>query len=583
MRTWRRRVDRTNAWFWLSMLLITLSLIVAAVFSAPLTWDGSLYYTYLLETHEPLTPQGRIGAWYLQYPVAWVLQITESLPATLFAFSFLHVLTPLVTLLLSWWIVREKQPQLMIWPTLAIGLALLPGQINFISEAIKAEQLMWPLLLAILMGAPRRTIPLIVLLAFFIYHLHPVAAAILAACGLAGIVTSLLDKDTRTRLLIVSVPLLMAGVYKYAGITSGYEQSEMSRFTQQRQWENGTEGLPWNALVATLIVAIGILLRPVVPPLIGKIIGWIQITVIVTGGVSLVMWAGDPSLWWQALEFRGPAFWITMFLTACLFIHTVLLHFKPGGKHLDYARHAVVLSAGFCVVLIVQSFAWNGVLRDFQHQLAASESACLQREDLKGYPHTPLNLWSTNVLSFVDQGYVPSKISMSASECHFSKEAGDIETGSARMDNPTTYDYSKLRTGLTGGLMCTWQFGEGWYLRESLGADEWRWLEQTGIIMITVPEASQVTVTGWIDTFLSPNIIEIELNGYSLTRITIDEGNIAELDNVTLDLQRGVNIITVRSHNEPVAPTGDERMLSISLWNPVINPNDGSARCLQEQ
>lgn len=581
MRSWGWRFTRANAWFWISTILIAVALVVAAVFSTPLTWDGSLYYTYILDAREPLIPQGRIGAWYLQYPIVWVLQLTESLDATLFAFSLLHVITPLVVLLASWWIVRDQQPQLMIWPTLAMGLALLPGQINFISEAIKAEQLMWPLLLAILIGAPRRTIPLIILLAFFIYHLHPVSAAILAACGLAGIVTGFLNKEARTRLLVLSVPLVLAGIYKYSGITSGYEQSEMSTFTQQRQWENGTEGLPWNALVAALVVATGILIRPVLPSLLSKILGWVQITAIVTGGVSLVMWAHNPSLWWQALEFRGPAFWITMFLTGCLFIHTLILHVKPGGERIDYAHHIVVLSAGFCIVLIVQSFAWNGVVKGFQDQLKSSGSACLVREELDGFPHTPLNLWSTNTLSFVHQGFAPEVISMSTEECHFAKESGQVFTGSSRMNSPERFDYSMLSASLEGGTMCTWQYQDGWSFQEAWIANKWRWSAGYGTLIVNMPEAGQVSMTGWIDSIEVPNIVEISLNGSYHTRLTFDSGTIGEIDNLVFDLPAGSNLITFRSKNEPISPAGDERLLAISLWNPVFHPADGSSRCME--
>lgn len=570
-------------WFRYTPWFFAPGLLIAAILAAPLTWDGALYLLYMLDTGNPLIPQGRVANDYLHLPVVWTMQLTDSQPVIRFAFSLVHVLTPLISLSLCWWVAKNDQQHLMIWPVLTMGIALLPGQINFISEGIKANQMLWPLLLAIVIGAPWRTIPLITALGISIYFLHPVASPILAACGLAAIVFAILRRADAMRLIPISLLLLVAGIRKYLSISSGYEQSEMTWDTQRRQWENGATGWPAVALICCLIIAISILARPWIPLAWYRRVHKIQWVGIIISIVGLTIWAAQPSLWWEGLEYRGPAFWVTMAAAGCLFLNAVIDHFRGDQPRPEYSTHILAISIGFSIVIAMQSVAWSNVVRDFRSQLNASDFACIAREDLPGYPFTPLNLWSTNSLSLLDQGYEPDRISMSAAECHNAKQTGQHNAGGSRITHqPVRFDFSLLQTDLMNGTICTWNHSTGWYQQEALIPDSWRWTGDEGSIEIALPEAGSVLLAGSVESIQTPNTVDIVANGTTVQTLEINPGNPVDLDRLRIDLPAGSSTITFRSHNSPTLLPTDERPLAISVWNLVIYPGDGSSRCLQE-
>lgn len=562
--------------------VIALALLLAAVVAAPLTWDGAYYLLKMLDSGEPIIAQGRLADKYLHYPVVWIMGITDSQSVISLVFSVIHVITPLLALMLSWWVVKDRYSFLIIWPMLAIGMALLPGQINFISEGIKADQLMWPLLLAVVVGAPRRTMPLIALLAVSIYYLHPVSSPILAAVGLAAINLAVIKPVDRWRLIIVGLPLLIAGGYRYRGISSGYEQSEMTWETQQRQWANGAAGLPTVAIICGAIIAISILIQPWIPASRRRIVIGVQLAAITASTIALTIWAAQPSQWWDALEFRGPAFWISMITAGCLFLNVVIDHFVEPDRRFP-AIPVVAISVGFSVVLVVQSLAWNGVVRGINDQLQASTQACLAREDLAGYPYTPLNLWSTNALSLLNQGDTPSKVSMTAAECHDAKTSGRIAMDTGDFASwSQSFDVSALKTNLTEATACTWIHTEGWHQAEALIPDAWRWTGSSGTIAIAMEEPASIVISGEFRTIEAPNTVRLLMNGSEIGAFDLDGTGSDAFALTPIELPAGTSIITFVSENEAVVPPNDGRPLAMSMWNPDIRPADGSSPCLQQ-
>ena len=153
-----------DRWFLLVLLAFALPLPVLVLTDAALTWDGAYYLFHMLHTRTPFIAHDRLIDAPLHWPVVLAQHLTDDLPTLRAVFGSLHAVTPLAAIALSWWVVRGAAPALIIWPVLTIGIATLPGQINLISEGIKAQQLFWPVLLAILVRLPPRTIPLAAML-----------------------------------------------------------------------------------------------------------------------------------------------------------------------------------------------------------------------------------------------------------------------------------------------------------------------------------------------------------------------------------------------------------------------------------
>lgn len=569
-------------WFKYALIAVAVGLAIAAVLDAPLTWDGAYYLFAILDSHEPIVAQNRIADRYLHYPVVWALEVTGSIAFTQLVFNVIHVITPLVALALSWGVVRKLAPQLMIWPMLCIGLVMLPGQINFISEGIKAEQLMWPLLLALMVNLPRRTVPMSVLLAITIYAFHPVAAPILMACGLAAIVLAILRAPYRWRLAFAGLILVAAGAYRFIGVNSGYEQSEMSWDTQSRQWSNGATGLPAVALAMSVAIAISVLLLPWLTDRWKQRLTIAQIAAIVVGIVALVIWAARPTSWWEALEFRGPAFWASMIAAGCLFLQVFISEFRGTTTMKVPRAQMFTIAIGFSLVIIVQSLSWNRVVNGLDDQMANASQACIAREDVAGYPYSPLNLWSTTALSLVIQDESPDRISMTTEECYRANQSGNVSIVSSTLDHVDGHiDLSGLRASLTQATTCTWQETAGWHQPEALIPDRWRWTGGTGDVEVTMEASGMVLMRGEFRTLVAPNTVRMFVDGSEIDSFEVTGSGSEPFAVIPLLLPAGTTTISFTSENEPGTIGTDERPLAISVWNLSIRPDDGSSPCLQ--
>ena len=246
-------------WFGVILAVFAVPLIVAVFTDAALTWDGAYLLFRALDSGVPFIPHDRLIDGPINWPVSWVDSLTDSLPILRATFGVVHVITPLISLALSWWVVRRAAPALIIWPVLGIGLATLPGQINFISEGIKANQLIWPILLAVLIGLPARTIPMVAIVSLVIMLLHPAAVPILGAVAAAALVTGFLQPQNRERLYPTAVCLALASLLRYGMIIGTPQSGDVSIYILKRQWRNSAMGQPGISLILTFFVAVSLL------------------------------------------------------------------------------------------------------------------------------------------------------------------------------------------------------------------------------------------------------------------------------------------------------------------------------------
>lgn len=549
---------------------------------AALTWDGAYYLFRTLDTGVPFIAHDRLIDAPIHRPVLWVNSLTDSLTILRATFGAVHVVTPLVALAFSWWVVRKEAPALIIWPLLGIGLATLPGQINFISEGIKAHQLMWPVLLAVLIGLPARTIPMVAMLSLVIMYLHPAAVPVLGAVAAVALLIGTLHPANRERLYPVAVCLAIASLLRYGMITGGYQTGEMNIETMKRQWLNSATGLPGVSLILAFAAAIALLgaalLRSIPRPL-----QVIPMALVALAGVALAFWAIDPTRWWDALEFRGPASIVSLAMAGFASLDAILatgtkrdrLHALPGLRRWTGQTIAVA----FAVVLSIQSINYGRVIDEMNDTLAASEAQCLAVSDLPGMPESPLNHWSIASLSLLYQGWKPSKVVLPGGGCELALRDGRLPIASPgaayRSDR---IDLLPLQWELGGHRACWWDEPSGWHAVEVSEIGRRRWSPDTGVIRVLVGEPVTVSFRGTITTHQAPNSVDVIVNGERQQTIEFALAQDVSLDGLKLQLREGENVIAFVSANESTRAPGNPRDLAFSFLNvaPVLSASAGT-------
>jgi hypothetical protein len=564
----RRRVDH---WGLIVVAVFAVPLIVAVMSDAALTWDGAYLLFRTLDTGIPIIPHDRLIDAPIHWPVIWVNSLTDSMTVLRATFGVVHVVTPLVALSLSWWVVREDAPGLFIWPLLGIGWATLPGQINFISEGIKANQLIWPILLAVLIGLPARTIPMVAMVSLVVMFLHPTAVPVLGAVAAAAFVTGTLQRDSRDRLYPLAACLAIASLLRFGMITDRYQTGEMNVETMKRQWRNSATGLPGISLI--LAFAVAILLLGVA--LVKSIPAWIlmlPIVLVAIAGGTLAIWATEPARWWDALEFRGPASIVSLTVAGFAFLDCVLaialksdrLRVLPDVRR----RTGQAIAVMFAIVLSIQCLQYGRIIDDMNDTIAASEAHCISMSELPDMPESPLNLWTTPSLSLLFQGWKPTKVVLPDGGCKLASEDGTLSvTLLGRAYRSDRIDLVPLQWELGGHGACWWDEPSGWHGVERTDIGRRRWSPGIGVIRVLVAEPLTVSFRGLVTTFQTPNSIEVFLNGKQQQVIEFSSSDEVSAGVIKLQLQAGENVIEFVSSNTSARAAGDPRDLAFSFLN----------------
>ena len=242
----------------LYIALTGVALAIAAVCGAPLAWDGSYYLVKVLDTQGLWMPHNRLSNILLQWPVLLASHVTDNLAILRLTFALPYLATPLVAVAAGWWIVRRPSPDLFVWAALGIGLGTLPGQFNMNSEDLQAVQLFWPVLLATLVGLPRRTLVVVAPLLVYILVAHPIASVLCLLGAGAAVIVGLRERTARRIMLMWAVMLVALAVARYAIGRDSYEANALTLSTLVHGFEVSLIGVPlvalscaWSAAIVT--------------------------------------------------------------------------------------------------------------------------------------------------------------------------------------------------------------------------------------------------------------------------------------------------------------------------------------------
>ena len=206
--------------------LVSAALIFAAVSGGSLLWDGSYYMYRIVDTHIPFERFPGSLTLILALPVLLATDLTNQIPVLQAVFGLTYALIPILSLALSWWIVRREAPALFIWPALGIGIGTLMLQLHFVAEPILAIQLFWPLAMAILTRLRRLVYLVVIVLSLAILFAHPLSVLLFGLAAIMALAVGWRDPVDRTQkglMAIGMVGLAVAATIKYWPLQARFE------------------------------------------------------------------------------------------------------------------------------------------------------------------------------------------------------------------------------------------------------------------------------------------------------------------------------------------------------------------------
>jgi hypothetical protein len=596
-------------------VLIIVALLTAATAGAGLAWDGAYTLFNILDTQSPKVAYGRFTQLPLHWVVVQVSQVTSDLAVLRTTFGIVYAAYTLLALAASWWIVRKRQDgaPLFVWAALGIGVGTLPGQICAVCQSTMSVQLFYPILLAVLIRIPRRTIPVIILLAAGIFFSHPMASALFALAGAVAFLIGWRYRDERRRMWLSAlafVGLCAFALLRFILFRSSYEAGELSLQVLKARFYESLAGLPIVALAFACIAGLLILTAPYLarPVLLrGRRLD-LAFASLIVAGVLMIVWASDPRRWSQEVDFREWALFISLpFILMAVFDALTTKQspqLEPSSavqrgpgigvfSATDRVRRTHVIQLTgliFFVVVSIQSLTWLSLTNRLSEELRASPTACVSADSLTWVQGTPLEHWALTAYSLVIQGRSPAKVAMAGNGC--SDESflpglvvaqfgpGDWNLRDWRQG---WFDLRVLSQQLTKAEQvapsCTFPLTEGWYGIERSEADWHRWTSGKARMRVLVATDTNAVLRGGLVSILQPNEVDILVNGKTIAALKITQAGWQPFGPLPLALGRGENWVEFVSRNPPTQIPGDSRQLAIALKDPRLTLDDGTTIC----
>lgn len=394
-----------------------------------MSWDGSMYLFRLLDSQAPFAAHKRWFVFPLHVIVLFVSRLTSNLSVLRVAFGVTYAAIPLVALMTSWLIVRERARGLFVWAALGIGIGTLPGQFFFTTEAIIAVQLFWPILLTILTGIrTHQASAVIVVFSALIFFAHPAAVPLFTLGACVAFALGIRFKDERRAMWRCAAALgafAAVRVATFLVLRSGYEMSQLSVQVLLQQFRVSVVGLPLLSLAAGYVAALMIFISPAVKRVprrnVATIVNSIKLSGLIIVGCALFIWARDPQLWWKALDFRSFALFSSLPFMVLAALESLIRgpHFLRDTEIDWYHRVKTMqlVAAIFLLVLFVQSATWYNLTNKLRDTILQSRDVCISTSSIDWIAGTPLDHWATPAYSILLQSRTPKKLILDGNSC----------------------------------------------------------------------------------------------------------------------------------------------------------------------
>lgn len=359
---------------WFATALLALTALIICGTGLHFIWDGSYQFTRTLLDQSPFFHETRFHSWLLWWPTVWLSHFTDHIPTLGFIYGLPFALAPAAGLLLSWWIVRQRAPWLILWPALGITAGTLPGQVFIINDSILQQHLFWPVFLGLLLPLTRAQACVLAALAVFQLS-HPIGAPLLAGAAVAAATIGWLE-PTRQRSLFLRAGLsaLLAAVcvWKILAFPDPYVRTELAPAAVFARLIGGLAGFPISGLAPLWLAALFLAWhRPT---------GRVPLACLAVTAILWIVWASLPSWWQQGINYRR---WIVPACAPFYFL-TAWEIWKPPLRTTHRASSIALAALLFATVLTLQSLAWSRLTARLRHS-----------PDPSTLTHTPLDHWST--------------------------------------------------------------------------------------------------------------------------------------------------------------------------------------------
>lgn len=567
-----------------------LGYLVAIICGAALAWDSGGIFFQMLDMRSPITPNQRWLNAIVQAPALLVSYFSDNLGLLTFLFGATWALLPLGALAASWLIVRQRAPELFLWPVLAIGLGLLPGIFYLGTEANIALMLAWPLFLATLLGVSRSSLVFVAVCALLLAISHPYAIGLFALLTVLALLIWQREGQQRRELTGWALAfgiLTFLTALRFLLFHTSYESAQLSVGALGWNFLVAVRGYPAATLGCAALVGILFLVLPHVGEGAARIVRAVQLVALLLLAVLMVLWARDPHLWAQANKYSYPALPVTLaFMALALVDRARSRPARPATHRVWLPRLQTIrlVALIFALVMSVQGVAWFGLTQQLRRTIATSASSCISMAPLGWLQGTPLDQFATPSYALLLQGRTPERLVLSGNGCGEEQFRAGVNLNQyyLRGWQGGWFNLGPLRTALldqqqnTG--VCSVLLTTGWNDTETSDPYWWRWSSgQDSRIRILAAADGQFILNGQIESYRTPNQVTIVVNGVPQQTVEITQGGQNTFSPLTLSLKQGVNEVKLVSRN-PAQLVG-QRALSFNVANLTLTRSDSGQLC----
>jgi hypothetical protein len=575
-----------------------LGIIIAVVNGAALSWDGAVYLFTLLDRQEAFVPHNRLINVALQTPTLLVSQITDDVLILKAVFNLTYTLIPLISLGLSWLVVRNHNRSLFIWPVFGIGIGTLFGQLQFIAEAIIVLQLFWPILLTIAIGFPIRFAFMVVPLSIAIFFGHPYALVLFAFAAAFSLAVAIRQPTRRWPLVAWAIVFAIIDLLAFLRFTfsrTSYESDQMSQESLFWAFSVALNGIPLVALTLSFIAMLIVFLLPYIRnAMYSRILVTVEAVCLLIVLVLVLLWASEAPLWRWANKYTISALFVSLGIMSFAALESLLKHVHQEAysgvgfvwRHRTQTAH--VVGVIFTALITGQSLIWLGLSNELRTTLAQSPNKCLSMAPISWISDTSINHWSTPHYALLLQGNNPEKLVLPDDECGTAPlvEGVKLDRFSFRRWNEGWFDLRPLeqnvRTDRETVSDCTLTLTSGWHRTETnRPTNWWRWSDgRAAQAQIFMPVAEELFLQGRIQSYQEENIVDVLLNGRMIASLTTTR-DLEAFTPIRLPLKQGQNLLQFVSRATPV--NVDDRLINIAVSNLAVATMTQSSSCLLRQ
>jgi len=423
-------------------LPVFLALIVSAIVNLQLFQDGGSYLFEILQTKSAAIRHNRISVLLIQLPTLFSIKflgkffggINDHLSIIRIVFCLSYSLIPFLSLLLSWFVVRNKNEDLFIWVTLII---LFINLVNFsgVSELLISLQLSCPIMLAsVLIPRTRFFWALILILLPFIFFLHPLVVVlfITMAAGIfyVGYKKPGIRKGTwQTAIILVTLAILKLIVEIYSLTT--YEASFLeTKGANEYVFETSIETKIF--LVISILTGAGILIHK------HKLKGQASTATSKPRSYLFLMILLALAGFLLVVQYSYREFPLKTGLSMVAALAVLLMMAFDSTEKISNIESVhrfkivTVLAIIFLLVIASKSFIWQSSIDKLRESLLKSDNTCLELNTdnfkwLNTNPYKIINTWALPSLALIEQDIQPRKLLLEKGSCKIYQESGMVK------------------------------------------------------------------------------------------------------------------------------------------------------------